>query len=77
MVRRIENDLDVEVAIGYGQTEASPYITHTEPNDPNPEWASTVGRPLPQTEVKVVDPDSGAIVPVGAVGEVCARSVTA
>jgi fatty-acyl-CoA synthase len=72
LVRRIENDLDVDVAIGYGQTEASAYITH-KPNDLHPEWASTFGRPLPQTQVKVVDPDSGAILSVGAVGEVCTR----
>ena len=63
----------LSVAIGYGQTEASPYLTHTLPNDPYPDWISTVGRPLPQTEVKIVNPDTGAIVPRGATGEICAR----
>jgi fatty-acyl-CoA synthase len=63
----------LSVAIGYGQTEASPYLTHTLPNDPNTDWLSTVGRPLSQTEIKIVNPDTGAIVPLGAIGEICAR----
>ena len=73
LVRRAEKDLGVKVAIGYGQTEASPYISHTVPDDPNPEWLSTVGRPLPQTELKVIDPQSGETLPVNSVGEICAR----
>ena len=48
LVRRVERGFGATVAIGYGQTEASPYITHTVPGDDStPDWASTVGRPLP------------------------------
>jgi fatty-acyl-CoA synthase len=63
----------LKVAIGFGQTEASPYLTHTLPDDPHPDWISTVGRPLPQTEIKIIDPETGAIVPRGVIGEICAR----
>ncbi|MCA1453737.1 AMP-binding protein [Bradyrhizobium sp. BRP22] len=63
----------VKVAIGFGQTEASPYLTHTLPDDPHPNWISTVGRPLPQTEIKIVDPKTGEILPRGEIGEICAR----
>jgi fatty-acyl-CoA synthase len=63
----------VKVAIGFGQTEASPYLTHTLPDDPHPDWISTVGRPMPQTEIKIVSMETGAIVPVGEIGEICAR----
>jgi acyl-CoA synthetase (AMP-forming)/AMP-acid ligase II len=63
----------VKVAIGFGQTEASPYLTHTLPDDPHPDWISTVGRPLPQTEIKIVDPKTGEILPRGEIGEICAR----
>ena len=56
LVRRAQTLFGVKVAIGFGQTEASPYITHTHPDDPHPDWISTVGKPLPQTEVKVIDP---------------------
>jgi fatty-acyl-CoA synthase len=73
LIRRAERELGVRVAIGFGQTEASPYITHTLPADPVDEWVGTVGRPLPQTEVKIADPDSGEIVPIGDIGEVCTR----
>jgi fatty-acyl-CoA synthase len=73
LVRRAEKDFGVKVAIGYGQTEASPYVSHSLPDDPNPDWISTVGRPLPQTEVKVIDPSSGETLPVSCVGEICAR----
>jgi len=72
LVRRAEA-IGINVAIGFGQTEASPYLTHTLPNDPNPEWAMTVGRPMAQTELKIVDPATGEIVPVGSIGEICAR----
>lgn len=75
LVRRARDTLNLTVAIGFGQTEASPYITHTEPLDTHPQWWLTVGKPLPQIEVKVVDPESGDVLPIGDVGEVCTRSI--
>ena len=72
LVRRAKS-AGLQVAIGFGQTEASPYLTHTLPDDPNPDWVSTVGRPLPQTEIKIIDPDNGLIVALGEIGEICAR----
>lgn len=73
LVSRTKEIIGADVAIGFGQTEASPYITHTLPNDPHPAWFETVGRPLPRTEVKVVDPATGETVPCGISGEICAR----
>ena len=73
LVRRAQDRLGVEVAIGYGQTEASPYLTHTLVGDSHPNWMETVGLPLPQTEVKIVDPANGMIVPLGHPGEICGR----
>jgi fatty-acyl-CoA synthase len=35
--------------------------------------ATTIGRPVPQTEVKIADPVTGDVVACGAVGELCAR----
>lgn len=74
LVRRAQQTLGVKVAIGFGQTEASPYITHTLADDPHPDWALTVGRPLPGVEVKIVDPGTNATQPVDTVGEICTRS---
>ena len=75
LVRRAQEQ-GVKAAIGFGLTEASPYLTHTLPDDPHPDWISTVGRPMPQTEIKIVSTETGAIVPVGEIGEICGRGYT-
>jgi fatty-acyl-CoA synthase len=72
LVRRAGRELGVQVAIGFGQTESSAYITHTRPGDPDLRWPETVGQPLPQTGVKIADPETGATLPRGRAGEVCA-----
>ena len=65
--------LDCSVGQGWGLTETSPVVT-TNFFDPDPRPA-TVGRPIPNTEMRVVDPLSGADVGVGsdAVGELLVR----
>src|SRR4051794_33834146 len=73
LVRRAREQLGVAVTIGFGQTEASPYLTHTRPDDPNPRWAETVGPPLPGTELRISDPTTEQPLPPGVVGEICAR----
>jgi long-chain acyl-CoA synthetase len=60
-------DLGIPVAIGYGLTEAGTAITL---NDFKPFRADTVGKPLPGTEVKIVNPDADRI------GQVAARGKT-
>jgi fatty-acyl-CoA synthase len=73
LVRQVESRLNVRFAIGYGQTEASPFITHTHIEDDAVDRAETVGRPLPQADVKIVDPATGAVADLGTVGEICTR----
>jgi fatty-acyl-CoA synthase len=48
-------------------------MTVTRPCDTAADRAETVGRPLPQTEIKIVSLDDGQTVPFGAVGEICVR----
>ncbi|MEL6256216.1 MAG: AMP-binding protein [Bacteroidota bacterium] len=62
-----------EVEIAYGMTETSPVSTQTLHNDPIEKRVSTVGRVVPHTEVKIVDPETGAVVPIGESGELCTR----
>ena len=62
-----------EMTIAYGLTESSPVITQTGVGDPLQTRVTTVGRPLPHTEVKIVDPGSGEVVPRGTPGELCTR----
>ncbi|KAB7761357.1 class I adenylate-forming enzyme family protein [Mycolicibacterium mucogenicum] len=57
----------------YGQTELAPVLTLTRPTDTRDERLSTVGRPLPQVDCRIVDPATGDIAPIGQVGEICAR----
>jgi fatty-acyl-CoA synthase len=62
-----------DLTIGYGQTEASPLITMSSVDDPLDVRVSTVGATLPETEVKIVDPNNGSTVARGVQGELCAR----
>ena len=74
VMKRVTGEMGArEIVIGYGQTEASSWITMTRPDDPLELRVSTVCRPLPEVEVKLIDPASGREVSVGAVGEICAR----
>jgi len=63
-----------EITIAYGQTEASPVITLTRTEDTLERRVSTVGTVLPNVEVKLVDPETGADTPVGEQGELLSRS---
>ena len=62
-----------EVTIGCGMTETSPLATQTAPDDPVDKRVTTVGRPHPHVEIKVVDPTTGETLTHGAPGEQCMR----
>jgi fatty-acyl-CoA synthase len=62
-----------QVTICYGMTETSPVSFQSETDDPIELRVSTVGRVLPHVECKIIDPDTGAIVPRGTPGELCTR----
>jgi fatty-acyl-CoA synthase len=75
MKRVVEEMGAKEIIIGYGQTEASSWITETRPDDPLELRVSTVGKPLPNLEVKVIDSKSGQEVSRGVIGEICVRGL--
>ena len=62
-----------EITICYGQTETSPVSVMSEASDSIEFRCSTVGRAMPATEIKLVDPVTLETVPVGQQGELCAR----
>jgi len=62
-----------EITIAYGQTESSPVITQTRTDDSVELRVATVGRALPDVEVKIVDIETGAALPPGKQGELCTR----
>jgi fatty-acyl-CoA synthase len=74
VMKRVVREMHMrEITIAYGLTEASPVITQTTIDDPVELRVTTVGKPLPHTEVKIIDAATGEIVPLGTPGELCAR----
>jgi fatty-acyl-CoA synthase len=74
LMKRVQNDMHIaELVIAYGQTESSPVVTMSDADDPIEIRVNTVGRAMPQTEIKIVSTVTGGILPVGEQGEVCAR----
>jgi fatty-acyl-CoA synthase len=57
----------------YGQTEASPGITFSGKEDTLELRTTTIGKPMPNTEVKIADLFTGETLPIGKQGELCAR----
>jgi fatty-acyl-CoA synthase len=74
LMKRVTGEMGArELTIAYGLTEFSPVITQTRTNDPLEKRVETVGKPLPGVEVKIIDAASGAALPPGRPGELCAR----
>jgi long-chain acyl-CoA synthetase len=60
----------IPIIEGYGLTEASAVLTCNPLN--SKEWRSNVGVPYPSTEISILN-DAGKELPLGEIGEVCAR----
>jgi len=74
VMKRVQNEMRMtEVTIAYGMTETSPVSTQSHTDDPLEKRVTTVGAPHPHIEIKVVDPDTGRLVPRGTPGEFCTR----
>ncbi|MDQ6949683.1 MAG: AMP-binding protein [Actinomycetota bacterium] len=74
VMRRVVSDMHMEeITICYGMTETSPVSTQTQIGDPLEKQVGTVGRIHPHVELKIVDPESGRVVPRGTGGELCTR----
>ena len=74
LMRRVLQDMHMpEITIAYGLTEASPVVTMTEIDDNMVRRTQTVGKPLPGSEVKIVDAATGELLPPGQTGELWVR----
>ena len=75
VMKRVINEMHMsEVTIAYGMTETSPVSTQTRADDSLDRRTATVGRVHPHVQVKVIDPDTGHILPRGETGELCTRA---
>ncbi|MFJ2234510.1 FadD3 family acyl-CoA ligase [Streptomyces sp. NPDC087859] len=73
LVERLRSELGVETVLtAYGLSEASGVVTMCRRGDEPTVIASTSGRAIPGTEVRVVSPDGRAVAP-GVPGEVLVR----
>jgi acyl-CoA synthetase (AMP-forming)/AMP-acid ligase II len=73
LLRRVERALGCDLISVYGQTELSPVVAQTSPDDSVEDKATTSGRTHCQVEVKIADPATGDPVPIGVEGEICSR----
>ncbi|MEW6716054.1 MAG: class I adenylate-forming enzyme family protein [Chloroflexota bacterium] len=72
LAREIQRRFDCAVHIGFGATETGGGIAVTSISDSDKRQAETVGRPLPDMEIKIVD-DLGCQLPAGQTGELLYR----
>jgi fatty-acyl-CoA synthase len=72
LMEQVKARMAADVLITFGQTEGCA-CTATLPDDSFELKAATVGKPLPHITVKIIDPATGQVVPVGERGELCYR----
>jgi fatty-acyl-CoA synthase len=76
LMKRIVQGVGVSnIAVAYGITEASSWITMTHPDDPLERRTSTIGTPLECNQVKIVNPATGRTVPPNTQGELCVKGL--
>lgn len=74
LMKKVNQQMHLEeMEIAYGMTETSPVSTQTRHDAPFDKRVSTVGRVMPHTEIKIIDPENGKVVPIGEPGELCTR----
>lgn len=72
LLRQVQRELCPDLRVGYSITETASTVCMTGADDPEERRVQTVGRPVPETEVRVVDRSGGAL-PVESVGEIAVR----
>ena len=77
LVRRASETFGCRFTITFGQTELNGVICQTHPDDEAEKQSTTIGQPAPQMEVKIADPRTGAVRPLGEPGEIWARGYQA
>jgi fatty-acyl-CoA synthase len=72
LMNRVLGEMHIrELVIAYGQTETSPVVTMSDAADTIEVRVNTVGRAMPQTEIKIASLENGETLPTGQQGEVC------
>ena len=73
MKRVVEQMNLAEITIAYGMTETSPVSCQSSTSTPLAKRVSTVGQVQPHIDIKIIDPETGSVMPRGERGEFCTR----
>lgn len=73
LVKRVQAQFRASVTVVFGQTECCGFISQTHLDDPADIIEATLGRPADGVDVRVVDPETGALCALDAVGELHVR----
>ena len=74
VMKKVENLMNMkEVSICYGMTETSPVSTQTKIGTPFEKQIHSVGTIQDHLEIKIINPETGAVVQRGENGELCTR----
>jgi len=73
LIRRAREELGCRFTITFGQTELNGVVCQTLLNDSVDRQTRTIGTPLPHMEIKIADPETGDVLPLGQPGEIWAR----
>lgn len=69
-------DTDWNVPMSFGTTETMTICTGMPADTPLEFYGASMGRPLPGNTIKIVEPFSGEVVPIGQIGELCIKGPT-
>jgi len=72
IMKGASDKMGANIVIAYGLTESSPVITMTDLNDSLEDRVNTVGRALPEQDVRIVDENNNPL-PPGKTGELCVK----
>lgn len=74
IITRIRNELHCEVLASYGMTESSTTLTCARLEDSDRIRSETVGKAMPEVELRIINRNTRKELQVGEIGEVVARS---
>ena len=73
LIKRTQSELQSTICNIYGQTEMEGIVSSVHPDDSPQDQSETIGQPMPQVEIKIADPVTGKVLPLGTEGEICVR----
>jgi fatty-acyl-CoA synthase len=73
LVRKAKEIFGAPIQIVYGQTETSPCMTYTWPDDSDEDLSGTIGQPLPHLELSIRNVSDNSVCAIDVQGEICCR----